>query len=143
MAFRKVRIEKDGRALRRSLRGEASTSTHRLCTEVDPNFVWDAEGDSDLAAAVSALNNGLLGSAPLQCVEGKALKQRELFRKIHEHAHSQFFASLTAAEQATINSEMLPGASSFLEAVPCKQRKLAWEPSEFVTQLQQRLLVPT
>ena len=57
------------------------------------------------------------------------MKQSELSRKIDEHGHSQFFASLIAAEQATINSEMLPGASSFLEAVLCKDRKVAWEPS--------------
>ena len=36
---------------------------------------------------------------------------------------------------------MLPGASGFLEAIPCKQLDLAWDPCEFLVELRTRLLV--
>ena len=47
-----------------------------------------------------------------------------------------------AADRADLLSEMLPGASTFLEAVPCKVTGQAWETAEFLTELRRRLLVP-
>ena len=37
-------------------------------------------------------------------------------------------------------SELLPGASAFLEAIPSKEHNLAWEPTEFATEVRSHLL---
>ena len=69
-------------------------------------------------------------------------RQQALSRCLDNAAHLEYFATLSHDDRATLLSEMLRGASAFLEAIPSKQDGLAWEPAEFVIELQQRLLLP-
>jgi len=55
--------------------------------------------------------------------------------------HEAYLETLSIDDRATLLSEMLPGAFGFLEAIPSKQLDLAWDPSEFMTELRTRLLV--
>ena len=70
------------------------------------------------------------------------LRQQHLSQALERLAHEAHYDALDPADRADLLSEMLPGASSFLEAVPCKATGLAWEPAEFITELRRRLLAP-
>jgi len=72
----------------------------------------------------------------------KVLRQQHLSQALERLAHEAHLEALNRADRADLESEMLLGASSFLEAVPCKATRQAWEPAEFVTELRRRLLVP-
>jgi hypothetical protein len=65
--------------------------------------------------------------------------QQSLSKLLDRTEHNADFATVTLAEQANLNSEMLPGASHWLEAVPSKVFKLALEPEEFTAELKRRL----
>jgi len=54
--------------------------------------------------------------------------------------HEAYLESLSVADRATLLSEMLPGASGFLEAIPSKHLDFAWDPCEFLVELRTRLL---
>ena len=55
--------------------------------------------------------------------------------------HEDFLQGLSVADLDTVRSEMLPGASDFLEAVPSKVLGLAMEPEEFISELKTRLCI--
>ena len=55
--------------------------------------------------------------------------------------HEAYLDTLSIDDCASLLSEMLPGASGFLEAIPSKQLDLAWDPCEFLVELRTRLLV--
>ena len=52
-----------------------------------------------------------------------------------------FLASLCHADRKHLLSEMLQGASGFLEAIPSTELGLAWDPVEFTTEIRTRLMV--
>ena len=69
------------------------------------------------------------------------LRQQALSKAIDAAEHEVFLNSLSVDDRAALLSEMLPGASAFLEATPSKEQGLAWDPDEFVTELAIRLQV--
>ena len=69
------------------------------------------------------------------------VKQKEISKLLEEWAHESCFATKGVSDQAAIRSEMLPGASGFLTAIPSKALGLAWEPEEFTVELQARLVM--
>ena len=77
------------------------------------------------------------------CVWGSptALRQQALSKFLDARDHDVFFAGLQADDRAAINSEMLCGASDFLECVPSIQAGLAMAPEEFVSELRTRPLM--
>ena len=70
------------------------------------------------------------------------LRQKTLSKRLEEYAHENWLASKGTSDQAAIRSEMLPGASGFVTAIPSKVLGLAWEPEEFIVELQARLVMP-
>ena len=117
-------------------------ATRHLCREVDPGFMWEAEQDgSELRTALDALNARLPASSRVDPTTDEWPRQQALSKALDQADHDAFFNTLSQADKAALLSEMLPGASGFIEAIPSKELDLAWEPVEFTTELRTRLLL--
>ena len=118
------------------------TQTFDACQEIDSGFLWEANAsDSPLSAALSFLSQELQGFDYPDVDRPVKLGQQNLSKSLDRAAHDLWFSSLCMDDQAEVQSELLPGASSFLEATPTKNTVLAWTPEEFVSELRQRLLL--
>ena len=116
------------------------TATRKACQEVSPSFAWEGTtADTPLAQALASLNLQLHTVDQVPSDPESPLRQQDLSQALERLEHEAFHDSLDAADRADLLSEMLPGASGFLEAVPCKITGDAWEPAEFVTELKRRL----
>ena len=94
-----------------------------------------------LAQGLAALNYELPAQSRTALESPTALRQQDLSKCLNTRDHDEFFAGLQADDRAAINSEMLCGASDFLEAVPSIKAGLAMAPEEFVSELRTRLLM--
>ena len=119
------------------------TATRQKCQEVDANFTWDLpDPQSALGVALTALNAELHPVDKVAADSTAVLRQQHLSQALDRVAHEAHYDALSPADRADLLSEMLLGASTFLEAVPCKVTGQAWEPVEFTTELRRRLLAP-
>ena len=117
-------------------------ATKDLCREVDAAFIWDeSNAESFLGRSLSALN-GRIGTDDRVANCDVVKNLRALSLAIDKEAHDAFFESLSQSDRATILSEMLQGASGFLEAKPSSESQWKWEPQEFASEIRRRLLVP-
>ena len=118
------------------------TQTHDLCCKLDSEFRWEgADQSSWLGQGLAALNFELPEHARLNADRPDPVRQQTLSKGLERVDHERFFRQLSLSDQAQINSEMLPGASDFLEAVPSSETGLAMSPEEFVSELRTRLLM--
>ena len=69
-------------------------------------------------------------------------KQQLLSWLIDEAEHRAFLKAFPESDERTVLTEMLPGASSWLGAVPSHDQGLAFDPAEFIAEVRSRLLVP-
>ena len=105
-----------------------------------PLFFWEGIlPGTALFHALSALNFELREDHRLPLAEPSGKRQQELSQHLDEADHKAFFDSLRLDDRATVLSEMLTGASDFLEAVPCGDKVMANE--EFACELRTRLCV--
>ncbi|CAK0899032.1 unnamed protein product, partial [Prorocentrum cordatum] len=112
-------------------------ATRRLCSELDPARSWALEDAGTRAgAALSARNAQLPQSAGLRPGALETAKQKDLSAAFDDYWHRHFLENLGAAYRADIQSELLPGASGFLEVAPSEKLGLLFEPEE------RRLLLP-
>ena len=103
---------------------------------------FEPSPDTELGRAVQHLNARLSATDSLSNSSPANLwRQPALSKALDRQAHQQFLGTLSRADLADLQSEMLPGASSWLEAPPCKAQGLTMNPPEFVTELQRRLLM--
>ena len=118
-------------------------ATQAQCLAADAGFVCDVDTpQSAPARALVALNGMLPGGSPVTMENMAKLRQKDISTMIDKVAHEDFFNSASVSDRATLLSESLPGASGFLSAAPSKEFGLAMEPSEFVTEVARRLLMP-
>jgi hypothetical protein len=104
--------------------------------------MWEAESNSSaFRTALDALNARLPASSRIDPAASEWPRQQALSKALDQAEHDAFFNALGQDDKAALLSEMLPGASGFLEAVPSKELDLAWEPVEFTTELRTRLLL--
>jgi hypothetical protein len=118
-------------------------ATLKHCRELDPNYQWEGSNpDSDLGRSQQSFNATVADTDRLATDAEPAApsRQQTLSRAVDKKSHDEFLGSLNDSDKKALLSEMLPGASGFLEAVPSKDLGLAWEPSEFVTEIRTRLL---
>ena len=69
------------------------------------------------------------------------LLQQKLSMAFDKADHEAYLERLSQDDRATLLSEMLPGVSNFLQAVPSKEFGTAWEPAEFLVEFRMRLFV--
>ena len=116
------------------------SQANRACCELDPAFVWEGIlPGTALFHALSAFNFELHEDHRLPLAEPSGKRQQELSQHLDEADHKAFFDSLCLDDRATVLSEMLTGASDFLEAVPCGDKVMANE--EIACELRTRLCV--
>jgi len=119
------------------------SATRASCLQVNPDYEWEATNPATpLGQALAFLNSQLHPCDRVSPDPTKRLRQQDLSQALERLDHEALYDALDAADRADLLSEMLPGASTFLEAVPCKTSGKAWEPAEFVVELKRRLLVP-
>ena len=68
-----------------------------------------------------------------------ALRQKAVSARIDQAKFDQQFASSLVPQRAQLLTECLPGAGGFLTAIPSKVLGLAFQPPEFIAELQVRL----
>jgi hypothetical protein len=110
------------------------------CREIDEHFTWEIDSPNSAPASALTAINALL--APEQQLSAETLpttRQKAISAKIDEAKFQRQFAASPIPQKASLNSERLPGASGFLSAVPSKVLGLAFNPPEFVAELQTRL----
>jgi hypothetical protein len=118
------------------------SQTLDLCRELDDEFAWEGSDSATLLAqGLAALNHELPAQSRIAPESPTALRQQDLSKSLDSQDHAEFFGHLQADDRAAINSEMLCGASDFLEAVPSLKAGLAMAPEEFVSELRTRLLM--
>ncbi|CAK0836007.1 unnamed protein product [Prorocentrum cordatum] len=118
-------------------------ATRHLCCDLGPAYAWAPNSAATLEGQALLAYNAL--PAPADGLDPAALDratQKQLSAAVDERGHQTFLAGLGAADRADINSEMLPGASDFLEAQPSEQLGLLFEPEEFACEVKRRLLMP-
>ena len=97
-------------------------STRYLCAQLDEAYTWAPENASTREGRALLAFNALL--PPTSAVRPEELDgapqnlQKQLSAAVDEHQHSSFLANLGIADRADVQSELLPGASAFLEAMP-------------------------
>ena len=110
------------------------------CREIDHHFTWEVDTPNSAPAnALASLNTFF---APDQHLSSEILattRQKAISSKIDEAKFQRQFASSPIPQKASLNSECLPGASGFLSAIPSKVLGLAFNPPEFIVELQTRL----
>lgn len=119
------------------------TATLKLYEDLDPVYQWEGpEVTSHIAKSIDAYNTavGVEDRLDPQSVLEPPPSQQSLSQAVDRQTHAIFYDSLTPSEKKALNSEMLQGASDFLEATPSKELNLAWDPVEFVTEIRIRLL---
>ena len=115
----------------------------KLCQELDLTFPWEgANAGSALGKALHSYNAAVRDQDQLNLdTEPSAPpRQQTLSRAVDQHAHTEFLNGLCDSDRRSLLSELLPVASGFLQAPPSKERGLAWDPTEFVTEVRTRLL---
>ena len=118
------------------------TQTYDLCCQLDSCFVWDgANSNTQLGQGLQALNLELPEQDRIPSNSCSPLRQQSLSSSLDKLDHDAFFAGLSVTDKAVLNSEMLAGASDFLEAVPSVQAGLSMAPEEFTSELKTRLLM--
>ena len=118
------------------------TATCKLCLELDPGFQWEGNSPgSPLTQTITALNAELHPADHVVPEPEKPPRQQYLSMRLDMMQHEAYLETLSIDDRATLLSEMLPGASGFLEAIPSKHLDLAWDPCEFLVELRTRLLV--
>ena len=118
------------------------SQTLDLCKELDDQYSWEGSVDNTLLAqGLAALNHELPADAQVSPEHPTAYRQQQLSKGLDAKDHADFFGGLQADDKAAINSEMLTGASDFLEAVPSTKAGLSMAPEEFVSELRTRLLM--
>ena len=118
-------------------------ATGKLCRELDPNHTWEgAFADSPLSKTLQVFNAAVSDADRLDLASEPdgPTRQQTLSQALDRRAHDEFLASLNTSDKRALMSELLPGASAFLEAIPSKEHNLAWEPTEFATEVRSRLL---
>ena len=114
------------------------TTTAEKCRELDPNYLWDADNpDAELRQTLSTFND-LLGTDPVtlpSCTSQKGLSKR----LDQADLHAQLHGNIGTGQRAALLSELLPGASGFLTAIPSHSLGLVMKPAEFVTEVKTRL----
>jgi hypothetical protein len=112
------------------------------CREIDQHFTWEVDTPySAPANALTALNAMFEPEQRLSSEVLTTMRQKALSAKIDEAIFQRQFASSSRDRRASLNSERLPGASGFLSAIPSKVLGLAFNPPEFVVELQTRLCI--
>ena len=97
------------------------TATRASCQQASPDFGWEASRpETRLGQALAALNSQLHPADRVSADPAKPLRQQGLSQALERLDHEALHEALEAADRADLLSEMLPGASSFLEAVPCQ-----------------------
>ena len=115
------------------------SATSRLCREVDSAFeVEQLDEHSALGRCVQSLNAQLPEAAKIGTLDAP-IQQRKLSQALDQVEHDAAVSALSASDRASVLSEMLPGASHFLDATPSDDPALRWEPAEFITELRTRL----
>ena len=67
-------------------------------------------------------------------------KQKELSKRLDKaELDAQLNGDIGTGQRASLQSELLPGASGFLSAVPSLNLKLNMSPGEFITEIRSRL----
>lgn len=113
-----------------------------LYRELDADFWWEGGfGNMLLAPGSAALNHELPADSQVLPDSPTAGRQQHLSKSLDAQEHAEFFVVLLADGRAAINSEMLTGASDFLEAVPLTKAGVAMAPEEFISKLRTRLLM--
>jgi len=101
--------------------------------------VWEAtDANSFVSQSFQAYNFEVNTSSRIACDQRVDVRQQDLSRALERADHVQFMAGLSVADKAHVNSEMLCGASDWLDAVPSAAN--AMSPEEFITELKVRLL---
>ena len=119
------------------------TATRQKCQEAEADFTWDVtDPQLALGIALTALNAELHPADKVAADNAAVLRQQHLSQALDRLAHEAHCNALSPADRVDLLSEMLPGASTFLEAALCKATGQVWEPLEFTTELHRRLLVP-
>jgi len=116
--------------------------THDMCQELDENYQWEGMNQaSALAQCIAALNHELPVHQLVATDAPTRVRQHDLSHCIDIIDQERFFQGLCVDDKAQINSEMLAGASDFLNAVPAVSKGHAMAPEEFVTEIKTRLLM--
>ena len=120
-------------------------ATAVACKELDPLFAgaqFAAIPSSEVGRTMLRINSRIAPNDHLTDESPPAAwRQQSLSQALDRQEHLEFLSSLSIADLADLQSEMLPGASNFLEAPPCEARGLAMSPAEFGVELQRRLLM--
>ena len=118
-------------------------STRELCAQVDPEFAWEATApDSGPRVAKEMLNAVLPPAQQVPLEDDAPRRQQALSSALDAAALQERLDRACPADSAAIRSELLPGASGFLSAVPSKTLGLAMEPPEFLVEVCTRLATP-
>eukprot|EP00973_Karenia_brevis_P048643 6752911-Karenia_brevis.AAC.1 len=119
------------------------STTFKHCKEIDASYEWEgADPNSEVAKSLQTYNAAVAESDQLQLQSApeQPSRQQTLSHAVDSRQHQQFFNGLGESDRKQLLSETLQGASGFLEAVPSKDSKLAWDPTEFKTEIRIRLL---
>ena len=108
------------------------------CTELDGEFDRNSARDVFMYKGIEAFNSEVVEDHRLEHDCSAQARQQVLSKCLDEAEHARFMAGLSIADQAYINSEMLPGASDWLESCPIGENCMSTE--EFSNELKMRLL---
>ena len=106
------------------------------CKEIDPHFI--REVDIPKSAPANALVSLNTFFAPDQHLSSEMFATT-CQKAMDEAKFQRQFVSSPIPQKASLNSERLPGASGFLSAIPSEVLGFAFNPLEFVVELQTRL----
>ena len=104
--------------------------------------MWEgANPASETGKTLSAFNAAVADTDRLNVDREpeEPVRQQTLSKAIDDLKHKEHVNNLNDADKKALLSEMFPGASGFLEAIPSKELGLAWGPTEFVTEIRTRL----
>eukprot|EP00973_Karenia_brevis_P002421 325988-Karenia_brevis.AAC.1 len=88
--------------------------------------------------AIKGFNSHVMDDQKFSHESTTPLQQQCLSKSLEDADHAQFMAGLSMSDQAYINSEMLQGASDWLDACPDGDKCMG--PEEFAKELRMRLL---
>jgi hypothetical protein len=104
-------------------------------------FVWELVPTSAPARALTHINASL-GADQLSTDTLRNIRQKHISARLDKAQFQRQLDTGSAWERANLHSECLPGASGFLSCIPSKVLGLAFDPPEFVVELQVRLGIP-
>ena len=116
------------------------TSTKKLCTNLDAQFVWEGIADDGaLEAARADYNSKVMPSAQLTvdslAVDAPPLSQKHLATKIDEATQASLIEDSCESAKARLRATAAPHASAWLQAQPCEAMGQRMSHAEFVAAL--------